>query len=142
MSFFFVVTIFCKGRLILTVDFGWFVAFESISIFCVKIHRNCNFVGLLHHPLWLQLVLALLGDLFSTFETTFWLRITDEGSVPEMRIWSILLILFDQKWCIHLSRSLCLYWYKNAIRPSLYLNQTYLTTSRSCYSMPNIQWLK
>ena len=33
-----------------------------------------------------------------------WLRITDEGSLPEMRIWSILLIKFDLKWCIHLSR--------------------------------------
>ena len=31
-------------------------------------------------------------------------------------------------------------WYKNAISPSLYLNQTDLTTSVSCYSMPNIQW--
>ena len=38
-----------------------------------------------------------------------WLRITDEGSVPEMRIWSILLIESDLKWCIHLSRSLFLY---------------------------------
>ena len=38
-----------------------------------------------------------------------WLRITDEGSVPDMRIWSILLIKFDFKWCIHLSRSLFLY---------------------------------
>ena len=28
----------------------------------------------------------------------FWLRITDEGSVPEMRIWSILLIRSDLKW--------------------------------------------
>ena len=36
-------------------------------------------------------------------------RITDEGSVPEMRIWSILLIKSDLKWCIHLSRSLYLY---------------------------------
>ena len=32
-------------------------------------------------------------------------RITDEGSVPEMRIWSILLIKSDSKWCLHLSRS-------------------------------------
>ena len=38
-----------------------------------------------------------------------WLRITDEGSVPEMRIWSILLIKSDLKWCIHPSRSLFLY---------------------------------
>ena len=29
--------------------------------------------------------------------------------VPEMRIWSILLIKSDSKWCIHLSRSLFLY---------------------------------
>ena len=35
-------------------------------------------------------------------------RITGEGSVPEMRIWSILYINSDIKWCtcIHLSRSL------------------------------------
>ena len=35
-----------------------------------------------------------------------WLRITEEGSVPEMRIWSISLIQSDLKWCMHLSRSL------------------------------------
>ena len=39
-----------------TVDFGWFVAFESIKIFGVEIDWNRNFVGLLHHPFWLQLV--------------------------------------------------------------------------------------
>ena len=33
----------------------------------------------------------------------------DDGSVPEMRIWSILLIKSDLKWCIHLSRSLFSY---------------------------------
>ena len=38
-----------------------------------------------------------------------WLRITEEGSVPEMRIWSILLIKSDLKRCIHLSRSLFSY---------------------------------
>ena len=41
------------------------------------------------------------------------LRITDEGPVPEMRIWSISLIKSDLKWCKHLSRSLffnCLVW--------------------------------
>ena len=35
--------------------------------------------------------------------------ITDEGSVPEMRIWSILLIKSNLKWGIPLSRSLFLY---------------------------------
>ena len=38
--------------------------------------------------------------------STFWLRITDEVPVHKMRIWSILLIKSDLKWCIHLSRSL------------------------------------
>ena len=34
-----------------------------------------------------------------TFSVDFvWLKITDEGSVPEMRIWSILLIESDLKW--------------------------------------------
>ena len=32
------------------VGFGWFVAFEIIDIFRVKIEWNSNFVGLLHHP--------------------------------------------------------------------------------------------
>ena len=46
----------------------------------------------------------------ATFLNYFvWLRITDEGSVPDMRIWSTLLITFDLKWCIYLSRSLYSY---------------------------------
>ena len=48
-----------------------------------------------------------MGHQFSTIFNYFvWLRITDEGSVPEMRIWSILLIQSDLKWRIHLSKSL------------------------------------
>ena len=86
-------------------------SFESIKIFRVKIDWNCNFVGLLHHPFWLQLVLVLLGIIFNFWNYSVWLRITDEGSVPEMRIWSILLIKSDLKWCTHLSRSLYLYFY-------------------------------
>ena len=42
---------------------------------------------------------------FQLFILHVWLRITDEGSVPEMRIWSILLIKSDLKWCIQLRRS-------------------------------------
>ena len=49
------------------------------------------------------------GHHFSTFETTVFLRITDEGSVPEMRIWSILLIKSDIKWCVHFIRSIFIY---------------------------------
>ena len=46
---------------------------------------------------------------FQLLKLLLWLRTTDEGSVPEMRIWSILLIKSDLKWCIHLGRSLFLY---------------------------------
>ena len=36
-----------------------------------------------------ELVLADFGHLFSIFLNFFlWVRITDEGTVPEMRIWS------------------------------------------------------
>ena len=94
---------------------------SKFSVF--KIDWNCNFVGLLHHPFWLQLVLALFGHYFSTFFIQHvWLRITEEGSVPEMRIWSILLIKSDLKWCIHLSRSLCSYF-------------------RVCFHLTMVRWL-
>ena len=48
-------------------------------------------------------------SLFNVLNYFVWLRIADEGLVPEMRIWSILLIKSDLKWCIHLSRSLFFY---------------------------------
>ena len=44
--------------------------------------------------------------IFNFLKYVLRLRITDEGSVPEMRIWSISLIQYDLKLCIHLSRSL------------------------------------
>ena len=43
-------------------------------------------------------------SLSNIFDYFVWLRITDEGSLPEMPIWSILLIEFDLKWCTHLSK--------------------------------------
>ena len=68
-------------------------------------------MGILHHPFWLRRVFRHVMCIhFQPFVNYFvWLRITDEGSVPEMRIWSILLIKSDKKWCLHLSRSLFLY---------------------------------
>ena len=39
---------------------------SKLSVF--KIDRNCNFVGLLHHPFWLQFILAPFGHYFSTFK--------------------------------------------------------------------------
>ena len=47
--------------------------------------------------------------IFNFWNHFVWLRITEEGSLSEMGIWSILLIKSDLKWCIHLSRSLSLY---------------------------------
>ena len=41
--------------------------------------------------LLLQLLLVLLWHLFETFKLLCLAKITDEGSVPELRIWSILL---------------------------------------------------
>ena len=37
-------------------------------MFRVEIDSNCNILGLFHHSLWL--VLVLLGNYFSSFETT------------------------------------------------------------------------
>ena len=39
---------------------------SKFSVF--KIDRNCSFVGLLHHPFWLQFILAPFGHYFSTFK--------------------------------------------------------------------------
>ena len=45
---------------------------------------------------------SFVTSLFTFLNYFVWLRITDEGSVPEIRIWSILLIKSDLKWCKHL----------------------------------------
>ena len=45
----------------------WHLIVSKFSVF--KIDWNCNFVGLLHHPFWLQLVLALFCHHFSAFYT-------------------------------------------------------------------------
>ena len=65
-------------------------------------------MGLLHHSFWLKLVSALFGIIFQLLQLLS-LAKDDEGSIPEMRMWSILLIKSDLKWCIHLDRSLYLY---------------------------------
>ena len=55
-----------------------------------------------------------------------WLRIPDEGSVPEICIWSILSIKSDLKWCIHLSASLFIIEYPSVL-------------SRFCFSVLTIE---
>ena len=58
-------------------------------------------------------------------------RITDEGLIPGMHIWFILLIKSDLKWCIHLSRSLFLYFkYKVKMDYAIHsLHYPYLRTT-------------
>ena len=94
-----------------------------------KIHWHCNIVGLLHHRFWLYLVLALFGITSHILNYFLWLRNTDEVSVPEMRIWSILLIKSDLEWCIH-SRRLFLNFY---IQNSPYFQPKILDFTFSLY---------
>ena len=90
-------------------------------------------------PFGLSLFWHVWDISFQFLKIRFWLRITDEGSVPEMRIWSIFLIKSDLKWCIHL-RSLFLYssrqikWYTDsymAKRPYQNIDHKYIHTSTS-----------
>ena len=48
-------------------------------------------------PFGFSLLRQFLVITFQFFKLNLWLRITDEGSVPEMRIWSMSLILSDLK---------------------------------------------
>ena len=86
-----------------TFDFSWFVSFWEHQNFLCWNYWNCTFVDLSYG-------IPFDSASFGTFVTSLinflnyfvWLRITDEGSVPEMRILSILLMKSDLKWCIHL----------------------------------------
>ena len=63
----------CVSRTNAIVFCNWYTymcMWISLLIFRDKIVWNCNFVSLLHHPFWLQLVLACLGHLFLIFEIT------------------------------------------------------------------------
>ena len=65
--------------------------------------------------LWVDYIIPFcFTDTFGTLLLNFWnyfvrRRITDEGLVPEIRIWSTLLIKSELKWCIRLRRRLFLY---------------------------------
>ena len=62
-------------------------------------------------PLGFSLLGHILGITFQPFKLLVWPRIIDKGSLPDMRIWSILLHVLrsDLKWWTHISRSLFLY---------------------------------
>ena len=59
-------------------------------------------------PFSVSLFWHLRVNIFYFWNHFVWRMITDEDFLPEMRIWSILLIKSDFKWCQHL-RSLFLY---------------------------------
>ena len=61
--------------------------FRAFKIFNVKLFEICNFVGLLHIPFWLYLVLAIFGITSHIWNFFVWLRITDQGPIPEIRIY-------------------------------------------------------
>ena len=59
-------------------------------------------------PIGVTLFWHVWASLFNFLKYFVWRRITDEGSVPEMLICSILLIKSNLKCSVHLSRSLLL----------------------------------
>ena len=81
----------------------------SVLIFCLKLIEIVILWVYYTIPFGWSLFLALFGITFQLFNYFVWLRITEEGSASKMRIWSILLIKSDLKWCICLSRNLLLY---------------------------------
>ena len=77
-------------------------------------------------PFGLSLMWHFFGIIFNLLNYFVWLRITDEGSVPEMRMWSINKKWSDLKWFIHLSRSLCLNYYPQYTHANVFPNCTTL----------------
>ena len=78
-----------------------FSVLKLIEIIILWVYYTISFGFSLFRHFW--------ASLFNLSNYFVWIRITDEGSVPQMRIWSIFLIKSALKWCIHLSRSLFFY---------------------------------
>ena len=103
--------------------FGWFTH-EDTSILRLSsgadknpngVSVDGNTVSTLHFARrygrrFLIIIAQIWASLVQLLNNFVWLWITDEGLVPEMRMWYLLLIKSDLKWCKHLSRSLSLYW--------------------------------
>ena len=88
---------------------GGFLSWLKIPV--LKLIENCNFVGLNYYTVRFGFSLFWHFSTSLSNFSNYFKRITDEGSVPEMRICSCYYneIKSDLKWCIHLSRSLYLY---------------------------------
>ena len=68
---------------------------RASTVFPCWIYWNCNFWGLFPIPFGLSLFWHFCYISFQLFSYFVWLRITNDGSVFEMRIWSILFSLFS-----------------------------------------------
>ena len=92
--------------------YGWLRLIRSVwraPKFCVfKINWNCNYVGLLHHPFWLQLVLALFGHYFLTFYTTYIAKDQWRGFSTRNAHMVHIVNSIRLKWCIYLIKSVYL----------------------------------
>ena len=74
--------------------------------FVPVLHKN--FVSTSYFMVLVTTICVKICENFWFFIGVLTGNLNDEGSVPEMRIWSILFIKSDLKWCIHLSWSLFL----------------------------------
>ena len=70
-----------------TVNFGWFVVIESLKTFHIKIDWNCNFVGLLYYPLWLQLILAHSGQHFLLLKAIMHQKLLSVINAYDLDLW-------------------------------------------------------
>ena len=85
----------------------WGHAFLRVSNFsCLQFIEVVSFCVYYTIPFGSTLFWHFWTSLFNFLYYFVWLSITDEGSVSEMRIWSILFIKSDLKWCTHLGISL------------------------------------
>ena len=92
----------------LTLPDTWFRPSFWDLLMLQLLRPNSSNLPCLYSTFHLEYPLVLSRFCFSPFQATFWPRKIDEGSAAEIRIWSILLIHSDFKWCIHLSKSLFL----------------------------------
>ena len=82
-----------------TVDFSWFVAFREHQHFPCWNLLKLYFLGVYSPSLLVSVYIGtFVISLFNFFSYFVWLRITDDGSLHEMCIWSIPLSLFS--YCI------------------------------------------
>ena len=100
-------------RIVIAVQFRFVLGFQNIEITAnfsvLKLIKIAILSVYDTIPFDFSLFRIFGTFLFNFWNYFFWLRITDEGSVPEMRIWSMLLIKSDSKYWKHLSWSLFLY---------------------------------